>query len=618
MNERTLEEKIGFNEAALKAGPAEDSLARDFLNLKLAARGFEIVGEEEDYPFLTMGRSLILNYQERLRLLQKHRCPVDQYITDWLTGYLAETGVFSEDEAYLPDALILERHGLARLLSLPADSDYFESDIIRSHRVWQGVCHNPVNDKRTTKGVFHVAEGGLEIADDKKSVPKIAFAHMLKAALNPPPQLKVLPFTSEEESPAEAFVSILLRPVLSPEVPGVLPEKSMETRFFAPGNLVSNLDFVESIFGNAGDPFLPENDARLDVEHWSGHTGCVILAPHLTTLRKKDVGLPHVSEATAGQQRDGMCWESEDELYNDGGAFKVTARDTSGIVVTLIADNYYGYCKKEVKTQIGYAANLYGLAEEEHAGGALVFPSFDLGEAFSLSQYHPEVNHTFAEVVERFGARIDVQLAGYAIDKEYPSIVYIPEDAHIDLHEQSITWTREEVEKRITLQSGNTYILPSGYKVEMRKPSKGQRWRLVGTNAEGTFCHKPCTVSGGGKSEISKSLADAMEEGPVIMSNFEEDMFLVDQLLNRDYSDRYRERWPDALHLHCLWHILKCVLKSCSSSFADNADKAALVRLFIGAAYAATPELLPRYDTGGSNSTAIHAQPHKIRSCIRP
>ena len=64
----------------------------------------------------------------------------------------------------------------------------------------------------------------------------------------------------------------------------------MEVRFFAPGSLVSNLDFVESIFGNAGDPFLPENDAGLDIEHWTGHTGCVILAPHLSRLRKKDVG----------------------------------------------------------------------------------------------------------------------------------------------------------------------------------------------------------------------------------------------------------------------------------------------------------------------------------------
>jgi hypothetical protein len=32
----------------------------------------------------------------------------------------------------------------------------------------------------------------------------------------------------------------------------------METRFFAPASMVSNLDFVEGIFGNGGDPDLPE------------------------------------------------------------------------------------------------------------------------------------------------------------------------------------------------------------------------------------------------------------------------------------------------------------------------------------------------------------------------
>ena len=77
-----------------------------------------------------------------------------------------------------------------------------------------------------------------------------------------------------------------------------------------------------------------------------------------------------------------MCWKNEDELYNNGGAFKLTCRDERGVIVTIIADNYYGYCKKEVKTQISYAANLFGLCEEEHAGGALVFPSYDLGEEF--------------------------------------------------------------------------------------------------------------------------------------------------------------------------------------------------------------------------------------------
>ncbi len=71
-----------------------------------------------------------------------------------------------------------------------------------------------------------------------------------------------------------------------------------------------------------------------------------------------------------------MCWRDENEIYNDGNAFKICCRDHRGIIVTVIADNYYGYCKKEVKTQISYAANLSGNCEEEHAGGAIAFPAY--------------------------------------------------------------------------------------------------------------------------------------------------------------------------------------------------------------------------------------------------
>src|SRR5258706_12428969 len=77
-----------------------------------------------------------------------------------------------------------------------------------------------------------------------------------------------------------------------------------------------------------------------------------------------------------------MCWRDENEIYNNGGAFKLTCRDESGVIVTLIADNYYGYCKKEVKTQISYAANLFGLCEEEHAGGAIAFATYALGQDY--------------------------------------------------------------------------------------------------------------------------------------------------------------------------------------------------------------------------------------------
>ena len=92
------------------------------------------------------------------------------------------------------------------------------------------------------------------------------------------------------------------------------------------------------------------------------------------------------SEATERQKKDGMCWNDESELYNEGSAFKLTCRDNKGVIVTIIADNYYGYCKKEVKSQISYSCNLLGGCEEEHAGGAVAFPSFDLGENFALNE----------------------------------------------------------------------------------------------------------------------------------------------------------------------------------------------------------------------------------------
>ena len=227
-------------------------------------------------------QTLIARAPEKERLLANHLCPADQRIQTFLYDYLQDVPV-----AKLPPrTFVLDRPGMARVLSLPVDRDEFSSGILSSYRVKQGVLHNPRSDRRTTQGIFHVAEGGLPIPDDKIGVPKATFGKMLSLAFNPPRDLMRLPFTATQAQPAECFVSLLIRPIVCPEVPGFTPEKTMEIRFFAPGNLVSNLDFVESIFGNAGDPNLPENDAGLDAEHWTGHTGCVILAPHLTIDRR--------------------------------------------------------------------------------------------------------------------------------------------------------------------------------------------------------------------------------------------------------------------------------------------------------------------------------------------
>ncbi len=506
-----------------------------YINLKLALLGFQPVSARHDAEFRELVYSLVAQYREKERLLASHLCPADQRIQTFLYDYLQDVPV-----AKLPlRTFTLDLPGMARLLSLPVDRDEFKSSILSSYRVKQGVLHNPSSDRRTTQGIFHVAEGGLPIPGDKIAVPKLTFGKMLALAFNPPRELMQLPFTATQPEPAECFVSLLLRPLVVPEVPGFTSEKRMEIRFFVPGSLVSNLDFVENIFGNAGDPNLPENDAGLDTEHWTGHTGCVILAPHLTKVTKQAAGLPHWDKATERQRREGMCWKQESELYNNGGAFKLTCRDETGVIVTLIADNYYGYCKKEVKTQISYAANLFGLCEEEHAGGALVFPSFDLGEEFSGDLHVKDMGHSFAEASAVHRDEMDLQPGGYATDRKHPDIIYVPEDACFDLRKQRISWTGDKAEQAIKLLPGKTYVRPSGYKIRLEKPAGNRAWRLVGTAAEGTLCHKPCTVSGGGKSEISKPITDAILTGPVYIADFKNDFDRVAELINRDYSNRF-------------------------------------------------------------------------------
>ena len=534
---KELKQRLGFG-VNLNYDAGRRRMA-EVINAKLWFRGQPIVGKESELALLKTSKHLLANLREKNRLLAAHHCPADARIQAFLDRTLEGCGC--EIPRLPTNALQLEHHGLARTLSLPPDSDSYSSDCLDSYRIEQGVLHNPRSDRRTTKGVFHIVEGGLPVPHDKKKVPKRVFAALLGQALAPPDSVMEIPFTSSQEERARLFVSLLLRPVVMPGVEGVCSERSLETRFFVPGSFVANLDFVESIFGNAGDPYLTENDAALDPEHWTGHTGCVVLAPHLVSLGKKELGLPHISEATDRQKRDGMCWQSEEERYNDGGGFKVACRDASGVMVTLIADNYFGYCKKEVKTQISFSANLLGNSEEEHAGGAVAFSSYDLGEEFHLSNFVKEVDHTFDEVRKSFGDMMELQPEGYAIDKRHIDIQYIPEDSRVLLRKQRISWSRDGEEQGIRLTPGVTYVLPSGYKVSMVRRSVGGHWRLVGTSAEGVFCHKPCTVSGGGKSEISKSIRDAILAGPVFVADFHDDMKAVGKILKRNYSGRFKE-----------------------------------------------------------------------------
>ena len=135
---------------------------------------------------------------------------------------------------------------------------------------------------------------------------------------------------------------------------------------------------------------------------------------------------------------------------------------------------------------------------------------------------------------------MDVDPRGFAIDKTFPDIYFVPQNVKIKLGEQTIAWENAQGKHQIQLQPRVIYILPSGYKIEMVKPPGDEHWRLVGTTAEGTFCHKPCTVSGGGKSEISKSLRDAMIAGPAYVQDLKSELDQAWDIVHRDFSNRYK------------------------------------------------------------------------------
>ncbi|HSD08424.1 hypothetical protein [Flavobacterium sp.] len=523
-----------------------------YINLQLASLGQPIYQDDEnaEIPFCNpkfqeLTNGLIKSFREKSRLLSNHLSPADNRIQNFLNDYLKDVPF---DKSYiLPnDTLILTQKGHARELSLPPNGTTFVSDDVTSYRIKQGILNNPTQDKRTTVGTFHIVEGNLPAPLDKIEVPKIAFAHFLNAAFNPSDELKILPFTSNQEDKAKVMVSMLLRPMVCPEVKGVISKKSMEIRFYAPGNLVSNLDFVEAIFGNAGDPGLAQNDAALDTEHWTGHTGCIVLAPQLRTLKKKDIGLPHFDDATDRQKKDGMCWKDENELYNNGGAFKVTCRDERGVVVTLIADNYYGYSKKEIKTQISYSANLFGLVEEEHSGGAIAYPRGVMGDIVNGAVFSGKFGnqYNFEEAKSLLGDRIDVKPGNYAVDKKYPNLIYIPENAYINTNTNSITWDYDNKEQKLILSPNKVYIHPTGNKFKLEKHNAISLWRIVNTTPEGVFCHKPCTVSGGGKSEISKSMQNAITYSAFNILDIDEDFKKADEIIEYNYSNRWKNKDP--------------------------------------------------------------------------
>src|ERR1051325_8380413 len=123
-----------------------DGMSRliSYVNVKLSLLGCRPVTTGPKTDLDDIVSTLVTQYREKERLLGNHLCPADQRIQTFLFDYLQETTV-----PRLPQrTLVLDRPGMARIVSLPADKDEYVSDLLSSYRVKQGVLHNPKSDRR--------------------------------------------------------------------------------------------------------------------------------------------------------------------------------------------------------------------------------------------------------------------------------------------------------------------------------------------------------------------------------------------------------------------------------------------------------------------------------------
>ncbi len=517
-------------------------------------------------------RSALKN-QAKFTRLAEMQSGVDQRIQAFLERMMLGVSLPEDVSLKLPSfgkQLVCAEPGVARTLSLPKGEKEYLTPHIKSYALGedgeQGILNNPASSARTTEGTFHIVEAGQAVPKGKKALPKDAAARLLSYVLNDLPErqsdLMEVPYTANSENPLHSWVSLNLRPGVLPELPGLSRERRSDVSVMVPGRFVSNIDFLEEVFQNAGDPFDLANDAVLD-PHWTGTSHKIIFAPDIHKfLTKKDLGLPSKTEleqqiaedgadsdaSKLAQRRidDGMFWESGEELYNDGNAFKLVFRDASGNSITVITDNYFGYGKKTCKSEaLSLVANVLGLAEEEHAGGTIAHAREDIGRSFSfethLRNQREKIN--FSEVKSLLGERLeDSENLHYAKDK-YLNVIYLDDEAQISANQGKISWTDGT---SLDLDSKVTYMLGSGVQINFEKEPKTDLWRLVATSPEGIYLHKPCTVSGGGKSELSKMLFDAMSVTYYTVNNLDEALSAVEKIVDRDYADRYTEEYRNS------------------------------------------------------------------------
>ena len=137
---KELERSLGvLAEKTPEAFAARQQRLRRYINLQLIASGLSPVPLEDTTPTSVDAEEMLGAFRERLSLLDDPLCPADRRIERFLHEHFAE--LTGEPALRLPErTLTLDRHGVARELSLPVDGNSFRNELIFSYRVQTMAC----------------------------------------------------------------------------------------------------------------------------------------------------------------------------------------------------------------------------------------------------------------------------------------------------------------------------------------------------------------------------------------------------------------------------------------------------------------------------------------------
>ena len=81
----------------------------------------------------------------------------------------------------------------------------------------------------------------------------------------------------------------------------------------------------------------------------------------------------------------------------------------------------------------------------------------------------PRIRHQepkFDEMASSYPGLMNILPEGHGVDKRFPDILYVPENARFDLHNQTVRWCRDGGESVIKLLPKQTYVRPTGTRLK--------------------------------------------------------------------------------------------------------------------------------------------------------